>query len=285
VGVLSVARAKLNLTLREAVEECAVYWRTSALNSKSADTMERFARIGAEAIGLDKQLSAIKPDDIRSMHTTLLKRGLSRKYVQSLHGAVKRVVSYYGVKVTEWPKSPKPPRVKAREPLSATDLERLIGWLRKEGWGETADVAVMMRGTGARINVEVLTAGAISLLPVKDDADYALVRILGKGGHEREVPVVDKETRKLLSSPERVAAYQAIAHDTHNKRWRAAVKALAITSRRPSPHAVRHYYATSIDADLRTMQELLGHADPATTAKYMDVNAQQKLNAVRGVKR
>jgi integrase/recombinase XerD len=147
--------------------------------------------------------------------------------------------------------------------MAEDDLLRLIAWFDREGYPETADLARLLRGTGLRVNVEALSRTALTLI---EGAEYDTLRVIGKGGHERTVPLVDPAVRELLRDPVRLKAMRGI------------------TSKLPSPHSVRHYYATRAlsksGGNLVMVQELLGHASPTVTSRYLTVNVADKARAL-----
>jgi integrase/recombinase XerD len=128
--------------------------------------------------------------------------------------------------------------------------------------------------------------------------DGAFVRVIGKGDKERLVPIGDVavDVLKLWVRGPR-AALLAANHVTpvrggplflgsHGLRWRrqqawAAVKhaaGAAGLSDRVSPHTLRHSFATHLlegGADLRIVQELLGHASISTTQLYTHVTGER----------
>lgn len=110
------------------------------------------------------------------------------------------------------------------------------------------------------------------------------LKITGKGQHERIIPVEREATVALLNDPERLRAMRTLGYSGHLKRWNGAVDGLRITSLKPTPHAVRHYYATAAykrsGRNLRAVQELLGHADISTTARYLGVDMDELRGAV-----
>jgi integrase/recombinase XerC len=131
-----------------------------------------------------------------------------------------------------------------------------------------------------------------------------MVRVMGKGGKERLVPFntstasairMSLKDRELLvrqgSSPRRekrnplFVNYRGTALGTRSidrlvRRYVAACS----TRLGISPHAIRHSFATHLlqrGADLRAIQELLGHARLSTTQRYTHVNAAQLLDVYR----
>lgn len=121
------------------------------------------------------------------------------------------------------------------------------------------------------------------------------LRVLGKGGRQREVPVLpavhaaihaylaacpfaDVEPLFLGVRGERLNA--AIAQGS----LRRARRALGLPDS-ATPHALRHAFATDLltaGADLRAIQELLGHQSLSTTQRYTEVEIEKMLAAYQG---
>jgi len=159
----------------------------------------------------------------------------------------------------------------------------------REAWEAARDEAVLtlLYGCGLRIS-EALSLKR-SDAPLPDS-----LRILGKGSKTRIVPVLPA-VREAIDAYLAEAPF-AIAPDeplfrakrggplsprhvqatVQNLRGRLGLPASA------TPHALRHSFATHLlgaGADLRSIQELLGHASLSTTQRYTQVDAAALLNA------
>lgn len=142
----------------------------------------------------------------------------------------------------------------------------------------------VMYGAGLRV-------GEAVALDV-DDVDGELVRVRrGKGGKERYVPLGTKAREALgeylprrseLQRPESPAHALFLGRQGRRlgtRQVRRIVDTQAARSEVPPthPHALRHSYATHLlgsGADLRSIQELLGHASLKTTARYAHVDVE-----------
>jgi integrase/recombinase XerC len=138
-----------------------------------------------------------------------------------------------------------------------------------------------------------------------NDVDLASrrVRVLGKGGKERIVPFntsAAKAIREYLKDREGLPRPATAARSKDDPLFvnyrggrltvrsvdRLVRRYVAATSARMgiSPHALRHSFATHLlqrGADLRAIQELLGHARLSTTQRYTHVNAAQLLEVYK----
>jgi integrase/recombinase XerC len=154
-------------------------------------------------------------------------------------------------------------------------------------WEAARDAAVLslLYGCGLRISE------ALSLTRANVPFDETL-RIIGKGGKTRIVPVlpvvalaVDEYVRQApfdltpdlpLFRAKRGGALSA----RHVQATMTKLRGALGLSERATPHALRHSFATHLlgaGADLRSIQELLGHASLSTTQKYTAVDAASLL--------
>jgi len=125
------------------------------------------------------------------------------------------------------------------------------------------------------------------------DLGQGWLRVRGKGNKEREVPVGERAVSAVqcyLAVRKTVAGEKALFLNSRGARLndrqvRRLVKAYALAATGDStihPHSFRHAYATHLlsdGADLRAIQELLGHARLSTTQKYTQVSLKD-LQAV-----
>lgn len=123
------------------------------------------------------------------------------------------------------------------------------------------------------------------------DLEEGLVRVLGKGGKERMVPL-GSHARQAITRY--LAARNHPPHDAplflNARGGRLSSRSVArvvdqyivklATSKKVSPHTLRHTFATHMlegGADLRAIQELLGHASLSTTQKYTHVSIDRLM--------
>jgi integrase/recombinase XerC len=185
------------------------------------------------------------------------------------------------------------PRVDRRLPahLEEGEAARLVEW-PGEADADLRSRAVLelLYGTGIRCSELV----GLDLAEV--DVDAGMIRVLGKGRKERIVPF-GRRARQALEAylPARrrarprsdalfVNARGGRLTDRSVRRIvRDAVKASAL-AQGVSPHTLRHAFATHLlerGADLRAIQELLGHASLSTTQRYTHVDTRHILEIYR----
>ena len=176
------------------------------------------------------------------------------------------------------PDTPLAPRSRRRLPDAppVTEVEATLDGLTREGPLGLRDRALveLVYSCGLR------SAEAVGLDLADLDFDRESVRVLGKGDKERQVPLGEEAAVQ-------VARYlrdgrPALARGAENALFLSANGRRLDTStlRRlvPHPHRLRHAYATHLlegGADLRTIQELLGHASLSTTQIYSHVDARR----------
>jgi integrase/recombinase XerC len=151
------------------------------------------------------------------------------------------------------------------------------------------DVALftLLYGCGLRISEALALEVRDAPLPGAE----AALRVLGKGGKTRLVPVLpavrqaiaawlthhpDRQPGAPLFVGARGARLSAAVAQRNLRNWRR----LAGLPEHATPHALRHSFATHLlggGADLRAIQELLGHASLSTTQRYTKVDAEALL--------
>ena len=176
------------------------------------------------------------------------------------------------------------PEVKKSLPdyLTLEEIEELFACIREDDPYELRDKAMfeLLYSSGLRISE------ACNLKLEDVDLDNMFLTVRGKGGRERLVPFGEQSLmvlRKYLEKARddilknRFSDYLFISKkgDYLNRKsvWRLLKKYLARTeiTKVVTPHTFRHSFATHLienNADLRSVQELLGHIDISTTQIY-----------------
>jgi site-specific recombinase XerD len=171
--------------------------------------------------------------------------------------------------------------------LDGAELQKILepGALREDEsiWKRRRDDAILEMLYGSGLRVSELCGVDIDSIDLKRH----LVTVWGKGGKERRVPMslAGVETlRQWLSVRHEVVgddSGDALFLNAHGRRLGTRDVRRLLDERAESPthpHALRHTYATHLldgGADLRSVQELLGHSDVVTTQRYTHVSKER----------
>lgn len=187
----------------------------------------------------------------------------------------------------------KPPKAKAPLPkaIAETDAKELLGaiaMLDQPDWAKKRDVAVLMLlyGCGLRISEALgLRRG--------DTPKGPWLRIIGKGGKSRDVPIMDavrfaiddwlnhcpfdqgEDGPLFFSSRGSALNARAVQRLVEKLRFQLGLDETT------TPHALRHAFATHLLAgggDMRAIQTLLGHSSMSTTQRYTKVDTAQLID-------
>ena len=190
-------------------------------------------------------------------------------------------------------RSPKLPH-KIPRPLHEAQAREVLQWaetLAKEDWIGRRDRALftLLYGCGLRID----EALSLNMGGLPRDG---YLRVTGKGRKERQVPVIDIVERNLNlyleSCPFPAEDNRPVFVGAKGERLNQGVAQKAMRHLRTNlglpenatPHALRHSFATHLlqnGANLREIQELLGHASLSTTQRYTEINAEELLKIYR----
>jgi len=171
--------------------------------------------------------------------------------------------------------------------LDGAELQKILepGALREDEsvWKRRRDDAILEMLYGSGLRVSELCGVDIDSIDLKRH----LVTVWGKGGKERRVPMslAGVETlRHWLTVRQEVVgddSGDALFLNAHGRRLGTRDVRRLLDERAESPthpHALRHTYATHLldgGADLRSVQELLGHSDVVTTQRYTHVSKER----------
>ncbi|MBL7084868.1 MAG: site-specific tyrosine recombinase XerD [Candidatus Omnitrophica bacterium] len=175
------------------------------------------------------------------------------------------------------------------EVLSVDEVERLLRAPNlKTSLGIRDKAALeLMYATGMRVS-EIANLKLIDL-----NLDMAFVKCTGKGQKQRIIPLgtyasraltryINKTRPKFLKQKDETALFlsrlgKKISRQTFWKRIKTQAKKSRV-KKEITPHTLRHSFATHLlerGADLRTVQEMLGHSDISTTQIYTHINKER----------
>ncbi|WP_406565463.1 tyrosine recombinase XerC [Kangsaoukella pontilimi] len=240
-------------------------------------------------------LSRLTLRDMRAWMAHERARGLSARSLARALSAVKGFVGWCAERDGFDPtpvlmaRSPKFQK-KLPRPLAEDAAQRMIETvetLAREDWVAKRDTAVLtlLYGCGLRISEALSLTGA--------DASLSdTLRIRGKGGKERIVPVLPVVRQAVsdyaASCPFDLSPDQPLFRGVRGKalsprvvqKGMEAMRAVLGLPASATPHAMRHSFATHLlnaGGDLRTIQELLGHASLSTTQAYTAVDTARLM--------
>ena len=254
------------------------------------------ARAGAEVDALP--CTALDRDAVRAFLVERLRASKRSSAARKL-SAVKRLVAHLlerQLLAVDPSAGIQAPRADKTLPahLSVDDMFRLLAAPDADTPAGRRDRAILEIAYSCGLRVSELVG-----LDWRDvDESLGVARVLGKGGKERIVPVGDtalaalRDYRGQLGAlcPHGVRDAQAVFLNRRGGRLTVRSVARLVDSSmlrgsvagKISPHALRHSFATHLlgaGADLRAIQEMLGHASLSTTQKYTHVELQQLMAA------
>jgi len=264
------------------------------LSDNSLDAYRRdIDKLTAFLSSKEKNIGTAKTSDLQQFIKALSQAGLERSSIARIISAIRgfyrfllveRILDFDPTESLEL----KTPRRQPPEVLTVSEIENILskpGISTKKGIRDKA-ILEFLYATGARVSE--LTNLTVSQLFLND----GLVRLFGKGKKERIVPigktaikVLDKYlgkvrplfiksgkmTDRVFLNQERGTALSRMAIWNIIQEYTNAAK----IEKRITPHTFRHSFATHLlegGADLRIVQELLGHADISTTEIYTHID-------------
>lgn len=251
---------------------------------QSADTQDvRDFQVEVERLGLSRATAARRLSAIRQFHGFLHAEGK---------------VTENPAAIVEGPRSGRslPKILSSKE---TANLLLLAGKRALAAQGKSALKAwrlyallSILAATGLRVS-ELIT---LSYRAVMTDDAFLLVK--GKGGRERLVPLSD-EAKRVVGDYNKILRKQTegepkylfpsrgsqgvITRQHFALELKELARAAGVDAGKVSPHVLRHVFATELlaaGADLRSVQQMLGHADIATTQIYTHVQTERLQEAV-----
>lgn len=246
--------------------------------------------------GKELKMDQVNPLIIRSWLAVLLQKNQSASVARKLSS----LRSFFGYWVKKGKLNQNPaktvhsPKVPKKLPrfLTVDEMFALLDAPKGEDILHKRDRAILELLYSCGLRVSELVG-----LDLKDiDFDNRLARVWGKGNKERIVPIGKKAIECLqeyiLNRNQLIASKRSESQAVfiNNRAERLNVRSvqrmveecikLCGISKEVSPHVLRHSFATHLlnaGADLRSIQELLGHSSLSTTQKYTHVNLDQLM--------
>lgn len=287
----------------------------SAERGAAANTLDAYGRdladYAAFLVSRRRTVTAADPADVEAYAASLAAEGMSRATQMRRLSAVRQFHRFlYGEQI-----APDNPAAGVASPRRARPLPDVLSHKEVEAMIAVAQAASERGSPSQRLKalrvsclVELLAATGLRIselvsLPFRTaNAAEGVLSIRGKGGRERLVPVSSRARAAMAAYAAAVKAqaadtgrplprylFASRAGDAPMTRQAAALdlKTLALKAgvdpARVHPHVLRHAFATRLvdaGADLRAVQQLLGHADISTTQIYTHVAGERLRHVV-----
>jgi integrase/recombinase XerC len=295
--------------LREAVEDWLAYLAVERqLAANTAEAYERdisqflaFIARAQNKLPDMKQLIALKARDVRGFLAARRGEGVGSRSLSRTLSALRMFYKFlerrgYGkndaIRAVALPKLPHsvPKPLTAPKATALIDSADIVSPDAPE-WVIARDTAVLalLYGSGLRISEALGLKRKDAPIKGRD-----MLRVTGKGNKTRVVPVLpivrEAVERYLALLPQKLGSEDPLFVGVRGRELSPRIIQLRIASARAAlglpetatPHALRHSFATHLlgaGADLRAIQELLGHASLSTTQGYTEVDREHLLKA------
>ncbi|MCK5166292.1 MAG: tyrosine recombinase XerC [Rhodospirillaceae bacterium] len=245
-----------------------------------------------------KDLERLKPADFRAFLASEGNSGKSKTTIARKMSTLRTLFRYFergdilsnaAIGAVRTPRVPKsiPKALSVEEALEMVECADVFA---TEPWVGKRDRALLMLLYGCGLRIGEALSLNVGDFPVEGDT----MIVTGKGNKQRVVPIlpaVAKSVAKYVkSSPFPMKPTSPLFLGVRGGRLSSGVAQATVRNLRgflglpdtATPHALRHSFATHLlsgGGDLRTIQELLGHASLSTTQRYTDVD-EVRLQAV-----
>tara|TARA_B100000131_G_C18117651_1_gene611820 strand:- start:308 stop:1192 length:885 start_codon:yes stop_codon:yes gene_type:complete len=264
----------------------------------SENTIESYKRDIKKWRMFSKEVVSPKRSDFREFMAKLIDKGNSRSSVARCVSSLK---SFYGYSQKQgYLSAPdldliKTPRLQTPLPRAISNDDALsildsIGYGRPD-WEAARDRAILLLLYGAGLRISEALSIKRSDCPFKD-----WLRVIGKGGKNRDVPILPIITNSIdhyiTFLPKDFSPHDPLFIGRRGgplspRIIQRLMKKVRIDLNLPdysTPHSLRHTFATQLLAgggDLRSIQDILGHASLSTTQRYTSVDESGLLKVHR----